>query len=183
MGKRILIVAVLVATAFAGVNYVWKNYYTRSFSPFETVRYEGNGLRARVEYCRPQKKGRAIFGELVPYGEVWRTGANDATRLTIDTPIRFGGKRVAAGTYSVFTIPEEGTWTIILNNEAKQWGAFDYDKAQDAARTEVRALNSDTEVEQFTIDFQESGDGVELWFKWDRTRAAVELAPIEDTAS
>jgi hypothetical protein len=80
----------------------------------------------KVTYGQPSKKGRVIFGDLVPYGEVWRTGANEATEITFSSDVVISGKTIKAGTYTLFTIPQKNTWTIILNSELKQWGSYGY---------------------------------------------------------
>jgi hypothetical protein len=90
-----------------------------------------------IDYHRPAVKGREIWGGLVPYSEVWRTGANDATTIRFDDPVKIDGKDVPAGTYGFFAIPTKGDWTLILNKTSKQWGAFDYDAKQDQLRWTV----------------------------------------------
>ncbi len=99
----------------------------KPLSPHESV----NGQDISVRYGRPYKKGRIIFGSLVPYGKVYRCGADSATTITFDKDANFGGKPVKAGTYTFFVIPNEQSWTIILNSQLGQWGAFDYDKYKD----------------------------------------------------
>src|SRR5829696_3874612 len=93
-------------------------------SPHETV----EGKDVKVTYGRPYKKGRVIFGGLEKYGKVWRTGADEATEITFANDVNFGGKRVKAGTYTLFTIPDRNQWTVILNSQLGQWGAYDYEK-------------------------------------------------------
>jgi len=90
-----------------------------------------------ITYGRPHVRGRDIFGELVSYDEVWRTGANEATTISFSTPVQIEGKSLDAGTYSFFTIPGENTWTLIFNNKAEQWGAYNYDSSKDALRIKV----------------------------------------------
>src|SRR6201985_2932184 len=96
-------------------------------SPHDTLRTKD----ITVTYGRPYKKGRDIFGKLEPYGKVYRVGADEATTITFKTDGTFGGKPVKAGTYTLFAIPNEKEWTVILNGQLKQWGAFDYDKYKD----------------------------------------------------
>ena len=123
----------------------------------------------RVIYSRPQKKGRDIFGELVPYGKVWRTGANEATEITFYQDVLFGDKKVDAGTYSFFTIPNEDEWTIILNEELNQWGAYRYDKDKDIARIKVKSRKTAAEVETFSITTRKVDEGYNLLLGWDDT--------------
>ncbi|PTM04568.1 MAG: hypothetical protein DA405_06820 [Bacteroidetes bacterium] len=105
-----------------------------------------------VEYSRPGVKDREIFGELVPYNEVWRTGANKATSIEFNTDVIFSGKTVPAGKYSIFTIPAEGKWSFMLNKETELWGANDYKQEQDALRIAVVPTEGEM-TETFTIDF------------------------------
>jgi predicted negative regulator of RcsB-dependent stress response len=105
-----------------------------------------------VEYSRPGVKDREIFGELVPYNEVWRTGANKATSIEFNTDVTFSGKTVPAGKYSIFTIPAEGKWSFMLNKETELWGANDYKQEQDALRIAVVPAEGEM-TETFTIDF------------------------------
>jgi len=128
---------------------------------------------ASVSYSQPSKRGRVIFGELVPYGQVWRTGANKSTDITFNTDVMFGGKEVKKGTYAIFTIPEEKEWTIILNSVAGQKGAFEYDTNKDKNVLEVKepVTMTSTSQEKFTIEFK--GDNME--FAWDKVKVAVPL--------
>lgn len=136
-------------------------------SPHETVK-SGN---VSVTYGRPYKKGRDIFGGLEPYGKVWRAGADEATEITFAKDGSLGGKPVKAGTYTLFVIPEKTEWTIILNSQLKQWGAYDYEKIKGSDVLSVKApvKNLSAPVEQFTISFA-SGNMI---FAWDKTEVAV----------
>jgi|SRR5690606_33059379 hypothetical protein len=128
---------------------------------------------AEVSYSQPSKKGRVIFGELVPYGEVWRTGANMSTDITFKTDVMFGGREVKQGTYSLFTIPGEKEWTVILNGVPAQRGASQYNDTKDknVAEVKVRAEQTSTVEEKFTIDFE----GQDLVIKWDLTKVKVPI--------
>lgn len=128
---------------------------------------------ATVTYGQPSKKGREIFGKLVPYGQVWRTGANDATTVEFKKDVTFGGKKVKAGKYSLFTIPGESEWTFILNSELGQWGAYKYNdiKAKNVAEVKVKSSKTASEVEKMTI----SVDAKSLTVSWDNTQASVAL--------
>ncbi len=109
----------------------------------------------KVVYGQPYRRDRTIFGEWEPYGEVWRTGANEATEITITNTIRMAEQTIEAGTYALFSIPNESTWTIILNNGLGQWGAFDYNQELDYVRFDVPVSILETPVEAFTIEFEE----------------------------
>jgi len=129
-----------------------------------------------IDYSRPSKKGRPIFGGLVPFGEVWRTGANTATKITFSTPVKMNGTEVPAGTYALFTIPGEKEWTIILNKGVGQWGSFQYDAKGDVARVKTQARKWDHHVETFLIEFNDiRDDSATLNLVWDDTVVPVRL--------
>lgn len=110
-----------------------------------------------VKYSSPAVKGRKIWGELVPYGQVWRTGANEATTITFSKDVTVEGQKLAAGTYALFTVPGDKEWTIVFNKTAKQWGAFKYDQAQDALRVKVKPVAAKSMSERMKIDVQPKG--------------------------
>jgi len=146
-------------------------------SPLELVTMKSEDTYVKITYCRPHKKGREIFGSLVPYGEVWRTGANEATEMTVTKKIKLSGNDLNAGTYSLFTIPEEGEWTIILNGELGQWGAFRYSSEYDVLRFKVVTEKTEDIYEPFTIEFEQVGlNKTNLLLFWDQTKVVI---PIE----
>lgn len=122
---------------------------------------------ARVIYSRPQKKGRDVFGELVPYGEVWRTGANEATELNIYKPVLFGTTKLNPGTYTLYTIPNKDNWTIIINSDTNVWGAYSYKKEKDVARMEVKTRRTAAPVESLSMIFRPESFGTTLMIGWD----------------
>jgi hypothetical protein len=124
-------------------------------SPAATVTQQVASTEITVTYSRPAVRGREIFGALVPYGEVWRTGANAATTVSFSTPVTVGGKKLAAGDYEMFTIPGTGEWTFIFQEAGKQWGAYRYDVANDAARFAVKPVKLTAPVESFTISIDD----------------------------
>ncbi len=126
-------------------------------------------VHAKVIYSRPYKKDRVIFGELVPFGKVWRTGADEATEITFYKDVKFGGKDVKAGTYAMFTIPNKDSWDIILNKGLHQWGAFTYDDKMDVVRVKTMPKMMDDEIENFSIVF----DNGNMVMAWDKTMVAV----------
>ena len=140
-----------------------------------TMKYEDTYVK--ITYCRPSKKGREIFGGLEPYGEVWRTGANEATEITITGDIMIGGEKLMAGTYSFFTIPEENEWTIIINADLGQWGAFTYNADHDVLRVTAQTESTDQIYEAFTVEFEQKGiQKTNLYLIWDKTKVII---PIE----
>ena len=139
-------------------------------SPHETIQ----GKEVSVTYGRPFKKDRVIFGELEKYGEVWRTGADEATEITFNKDAQFSGQPVKAGTYTLFTIPKENEWTIILNSQLEQWGAYDYEKYKnkDVLRTTVPVKRLPQVVEQLTIRFAPDNA---LIIEWDQTQVQIPI--------
>lgn len=138
----------------------------------ESPRITAQGKNVKISYGQPSKRQRVIFGKLVPYGEVWRTGANEATEITFSTNGTFGGKPIKAGTYTLFTIPAAKEWTFILNSELNQWGAFQYDKIKNKNVLQVKApasTISGAPVEKFTISLPAG----KLVVEWDKTRVEV----------
>ncbi len=160
--KKLLLLTVVSAFVFT--------YCSAQPSPKGNA--EGKGVS--VSYGQPSKKGREIFGGLVPYGQVWRTGANNATEITFAADTKFGGQAIKAGTYSLFTIPGEKEWTIILNSELKQWGSFGYEKIKDKDVLKVKAtpVKIKEVVEKFTIRFDSSNN---LILEWDTTQVSVKV--------
>ena len=143
-----------------------------------TYKFE-DGAYIKVVYSRPHKRGREIFGGLVPYDQLWRTGANQATEITITKPILVEGNELPAGTYSLFTIPQEDQWTIILNQELGMWGSMTYDESLDIMRIEVPVMHTEEVWEPFTIDFEQNNDHVDLVLIWDTTKVALKMEAIE----
>jgi hypothetical protein len=133
---------------------------------------------ARVIYSRPLKKERKIFGELVPYGEVWRTGANEATELTLYQPLKFGNTTLEAGTYTLYTIPDEDSWTIISNSDTNVWGAYSYKKEKDVARMKVDTRQAAAETEALSMAFRTETDGTTLMIGWDDTYVEIPFKKI-----
>lgn len=145
-------------------------------SPAATVRQRVGLTDFEVIYSRPSIKDREIFGGLQAYGEVWRTGANAATKITFDSPIWFGGQPVAAGTYGLFSIPGENEWVVILNRVAEQWGAFNYDAAEDVLRVTVKPTRLAAPIETFSIWFNDLRDeSCTLNLTWENVTVAVPI--------
>ncbi|GMN07454.1 DUF2911 domain-containing protein [Croceitalea sp. MTPC5] len=134
--------------------------------------YKESNKVARVIYGRPQLKGRSM-DDLAPAGKVWRTGANEAAEVTFYQDVTFGGEKVAAGTYALFTIPGEGEWTVILNKNLNQWGAYSYDNAADVVRVTSKASTDGESLEAFSIAFKEVEGGAHLVMGWGTTRVAT----------
>ncbi len=145
-------------------------------SPASTLKQRVGLTDIEVVYSRPSMKGREVFGGLVPYGEVWRTGANNATLVSFSTQVTFQGTRVDAGSYELFTIPGKDEWTVILQKAAKQWGAYVYNQKSDVARGTVKPVDHPEAVETFAINFADlRDDSATLNLVWDRTRVPIKL--------
>ena len=128
-------------------------------------------VTAKVVYSRPFKKDREIFGSLVPYGKVWRTGADEATEITFYKDVMFGGQAVKAGSYAVYTVPNKDSWDVILNSTLHQWGAFGYDASTNVAKTSAKPQMMAEAVENFSIAFS----GGKMIMAWDKTMVAVPI--------
>ena len=139
--------------------------------PPKSPRVTAEGKNVKISYGQPSKRGRVIFGQLEPYGKVWRTGANEATEITFAKNASFGGKPVKAGTYTLFTIPGESEWTFILNSSLKQWGAYKYNeiKGNDVLQVKVPSSKLSAPVEKLTITLPAN----KLVVEWDKTKVEV----------
>jgi hypothetical protein len=145
-------------------------------SPHEQASVTLAGKKVTIQYGRPYKKGRAIFGGLVPYGQVWRTGADEATTLTTDGDLMIGALRVPKGAYALFTVPEKDRWTLVVNKTAKQWGAFSYNAKDDLGRVPMKVGAAPASVEQFTIKLEPAGDRkATLQLSWENVVASAPL--------
>lgn len=172
LGVGILLALVLLFLVFG------RQYYTKRFSPEDHTELKAGNLEVLVFYNRPFKRGREIFGGLVPYGKVWRTGANEATWFETNRNIVFNGQPLKAGKYSLWTIPNEKSWQVILNSTIPPWGV-DYNSV--AARnpdTDVLVIDipvdlSDQVVEQFTITLTQNNNDYKMNLLWDKTIVSV----------
>lgn len=126
-------------------------------SPASSTSQQLKKAKVTISYSSPSVKGRKIWGELVPYGQVWRTGANEATTFEVDKDVKVQGKMLPAGKYALFTIPADGEWTIIFNKVAKQWGAYKYDQKEDALRVMAKPKKADTFSEKMTFAISKKG--------------------------
>jgi hypothetical protein len=181
MFQRILMIAIFAITSLLFVvnDTAAQTFSELDKSPADIVTFPKRGADkvVKVIYSRPQAKGRKVFGELVDYDKVWRTGANEATEITFYKDVKIGGKSVKAGTYALFTIPiETGKWTLILNSDLNQWGAYQYKESADVMRTTVNTKKSTEKIESFSITIEDAKNGATLYLGWENT--IVEI-PIE----
>ena len=181
--KRIGIALVVIAglAYFAGWPYLKSQ--TKKISPEQTITYTENGFDISINYSSPQKKDRVIFGELVPYNQIWRTGANEPTSFTTKTNIKIIDKELAAGTYSIWTKPNKKEWTIYFNSEVPEWGVTlisggkntTRDPEKDVLSVTVPVKNTDTSLENFTITVSDKNYTV-FSLEWDKTRVEVPIS-------
>lgn len=134
-----------------------------------------DGKTITVDYSSPRAKGRKIFGGLVPYGEVWRTGANEATTFVTTANLSVEGKDVPAGSYTIFTVPEQSKWTLIINKHTGEWGIPYKYQSEELARVPMKVSATSAPVEDFTIGFDQSGGGCTLQVSWENTQASVKF--------
>jgi hypothetical protein len=135
-----------------------------------------DGKTIHTDYSSPRMKGRKIFGDLVPAGEVWRTGANEATTLVTDTPLTVGGKDVPAGSYTLFTVPNGDKWTLIINKKTGEWGIPYKWESEELLRTDMKVEKLAAPMENFAIEFHSHGSACMMHVEWETTNAWVEFA-------
>jgi hypothetical protein len=135
-----------------------------------------DGKTIAVDYSSPRMKGRKIFGELVPYGKVWRTGANEATTFVTNTNVlAANGTNIPAGSYTLFTIPESDKWTLIINKHTGEWGIPYKWESEELARIPMTVEKTSAPLENFTISFDQTGGGCTMHIAWESTQASVEF--------
>ena len=168
------LVASLAGTAQAQIR-------TPQPSPSATVS-QGVGLgKVTIDYSRPALKGRKMFGDQVPYGKVWRTGANTATKLTLDADMTINGKVVPAGSYALLTIPGENEWTIIINKTAQSFGAFAYKESEDFMRFTTKVEKLATPAEFFTIEFTDfTSTATNIAIRWENAQVKFSIKTDPD---
>lgn len=151
------------------------SYYPTSFPLLKIRDKVTTPLTVKLIYSRPQLKGRAMFGELVPYTQVWRMGANEASEIEFFQDVVIGGKKIKKGEYSIYAIPEPTEWTIIINTENDIWGSFKYEESKDIVRVKVPVTTIANSVESFTIYFSEAKDGCNLVAAWDKVMVKLPI--------
>jgi len=169
MQKRIalLVFAILTLTLFASA---------QASPPASASCDLGGGKTIKTDYSSPRAKGRKIYGGLVPFGEVWRTGANSATTFVTSADVVVGGKTVPAGSYTIFTVPAADKWTLIINKKTGEWGIPYKYESDELARVDMKVSKLPAPVENFTIAYGKSGSGCTLQLDWETTRASVDIS-------
>jgi hypothetical protein len=148
-------------------------------SPPRTADVSLSGATITIKYSAPSARGRTVFGGLVPYGEVWRTGANAATTLITSSNLQIGDLAVPAGTYTLYSVPAQDGWKLVVNKQTGQWGTV-YTKAQDLGRATMSVGSNTSPVETFDIDFEKTaGAKTELHLKWAGVDASVPVTAVK----
>jgi hypothetical protein len=178
--KKVILISGLVVALGAVVAILVGYKFTKSHSPEEVVAYEEGNLSVAISYNRPFKKGRQIFGALVPYGKTWRTGANEPTTFVTNQDLKIGVTVLKKGRYSVWTVPNETSWQVVFNSSVPNWGVDVMNNGQaardiksDALVIEVPVMQTEKEFEQFTISIEKADDALELILAWDKTLVVV----------
>ena len=166
-----LIVAVLVVRA--------QEDKSKRPSPPATAKCElAGGKSVTTDYSSPRLKGRKVGGEVAPYGQVWRTGANEATTFVTTSDVMVGGTHVPAGSYTIFTIPNKDKWTLIISKKTDEWGTDYPGEKEDLARIDMKAGTSSAPVENFTISFDKGAKGCTLKLAWGTTTASADIGTM-----
>jgi hypothetical protein len=168
--------AVLGLTVFAASSCAQQDKGARPSPPAKAECKLADGKTITIDYSSPRMKGRKIFGELVPYGKVWRAGANEATTFVATGDLSIGGTTVSAGNYTLFAIPNADKWTLVISKKTGEWGTAYPGEANDAARVDMAVSKTPAPVENFTIDFDQASGGCTLQMKWENTQASVKIA-------
>lgn len=178
--KRLLIILAIIAAALLIYAAYVQNVFSKRLSPKEKVTYQLNDVELEVIYNRPSKRDRDIFGALVPYDKVWRTGANEATTFETNTDLMIDGIHLPKGIYTIWTVPRETQWTVMFNSKQYDWGVDEemnplWDPNYDILELESKVISLDNHVEKFTISFENDSDDLHLTMSWDKTKIAVPL--------
>ena len=175
MQKRFAVLTILTLM-MATLAFAQQDKSKRPSPPAQAQCKFADGKTITVDYSSPRMKDRKIYGALVPYGEVWRTGANDATAFVTDANLTVGGKDVPAGSYTIFTVPGADKWTLIVNKKTGEWGIPYKYESDELARVDMQVSKTASPVENFTIAFDQAGGSCTMHLDWENTRASVEIA-------
>jgi Protein of unknown function (DUF2911) len=174
--KKNLSIALLFAFAAVTIACAQKDKSQRPSPPASASCDLGGGKTVTTDYSSPRMKGRKIYGDLVPFGQVWRTGANDATTLVTSAAINVGGTAVPAGSYTIFTVPAADRWTLIINKKTGEWGIPYKYESDELARVPMRVSKLDAPVENFALAYDKTSSGCTLRMDWETTRASVDVS-------
>ncbi len=171
------ITLVLIMTFTLSIQGYSQDFKDLDKSPHDIVYFRTNKISPpsiKVLYGRPQKNGRKVFGDLIPYGEVWRVGANEATEIRFYQDVTFGDKKVKSGTYVLYAIPGEKEWVLILSSNLDVWGTYEYKKKYDVARINAKVSKAEP-LEAFSIGFKNKGKNANMILAWEATRVTVPI--------
>jgi hypothetical protein len=171
--KAFIVASAVIASALLMMAYA-QDAKSRP-SPAATATSTINGKNVSIAYSQPSMRNRKIMGELVPYDQVWRTGANDATTLKTAADLNIGGTNVPAGTYTLYTLPSAGTWKLIINKQTGQWGT-EYHPEQDLARVDMKKDALSSPVETFVINFEPKTNPNAIVMQWESTKLSVPIS-------
>jgi Protein of unknown function (DUF2911) len=166
----------LAFVVFGGAALAQEPTGDRPSPPAKTSCKFADGKMISVDYSSPRMRKRKIFGDLVPYGEPWRAGANEATTLVINTDMKVGDKVVPAGSYTLFTLPEQNKWTLIVSKQTGEWGIPYPGADSDFARMAMKVSSLPAPLENFTIGFDQTGKTCTLHMDWEKTRASIDIS-------
>jgi len=177
MRKPIIVGSAVLATlTLAGIVLLaQQDKSSRPSPPAKTECKLQGGKAITIDYSSPRAKGRKIFGALVPYGQVWRAGANEATAFVVGSDVTAGGKAVPAGSYTLFTIPAEDKWTLVISKKTGEWGTAYPGPDNDLARIDMKVSKLASPVENFTIALDQAGTSCTLKMEWETTEASVDI--------
>ena len=151
------------------------SYYPCNYPLLKAQQKNKEPLMSRVIYSRPHKAGRALFGDLIEYGKIWRLGANEATEIEFFVPVAIGQTKIKKGRYSLFAIPDSAKWTLIINRDTDTWGSFVYDVKKDVARIDLPLTKLNFVAEDFSIFFEPAQKGMNLVIVWDELMASLPI--------
>jgi len=174
MHKRVVLL-VLFSLAFVVFSFAQKDKSQRPSPPAQAQCQFSDGKTITVDYSSPRAKGRKIFGDLVPYGEVWRTGANEATTFVTTANLKARNLAIPPGNYTIFTIPNQGKWTLIINKKTGEWGIPYKYESDELGRVDMKVSQAPSMVENFTISFDQMGNSCTMNISWENTKATADF--------
>ena len=175
MRKRTFILVVLMSFSLFASGQMSNDKTQRPSPPAQAQCSLSGGKTISVNYSSPRMKGRTIFGSLVPYGEVWRTGANEATAFVTTADLKAGNLSIPAGNYTIFTIPNQSKWTLIVNKKTGEWGIPYKYESDELGRADMTVSQTPSMTEDFTISFDQKGNSCTMNISWEKTKASVQF--------
>jgi hypothetical protein len=174
--RKIAAFAALIVIAFSTVSFAQQDKSKRPSPPAQAQCKFSDGKTITVDYSSPRLKGRKVGGEVAPYGQVWRTGANEATTFVTTAALSAEGKDIPAGNYTIFTLPEQNKWTLIVSKHTGEWGIPYKYESEELARIPMSVSKTSSPVENFTISFDQGGSTCNMKLSWEETQASVQFS-------